>query len=105
MVNKKHHPKTKVKKKAARKRLSKRASDHEVPVKLLVQHLNCPISMFDFRKRKFIYANKHFTLLTGITSEECCRMSIEDFLKHVQSNDLLLLQNEMKIELIAACNQ
>jgi DNA-binding CsgD family transcriptional regulator len=87
------------KKKPSKTGILKDTPNGKVPIKYLLQHLNCPISIFDFRKKKFIYVNDHFLQVTGLTADNCYDMSLEDFLACVESIDLLALQKEIKMRL------
>src|ERR1043165_3777306 len=105
MTVKTQRPRGQVPKKASHTIIQKKTSNGQVPIKFLLQHLNYPISIYDFRKRKFIYVNQQFTQVTGLEAEECYNMGINEFLASVESTDLLALQGEIKNRLEKAIQQ
>jgi len=58
--------------------------------------LNSPISIFDFRADKIVYANDKFLQFTGLTQEECNRITLGEFYSWIEASDLKMLMHDVR---------
>ena len=94
---------SKIKKK--KERVHKDPAEKKIPIKFLFNHLNSPISIFDGRKRKFIYVNPQFIQLTGLTAEELYAITLDEFLSRIHADDLLVVFNDVMKHIWEACTK
>ena len=100
-MNKKKSAKSKQKK----KKLVKGSAFKEVPLKFLLQNLNCPISILDSRKRKFIYVNPQFIQLTGLGGEELYNVDFSQYLGLIHAKDMLIMLSHIAEEVRENCSK
>ena len=99
-MNRKKQVKTKSKKKTPAKQII----PAQVPIKFLMQHLDNPISILDWKKRQFIYVNPSFVYFTGFTSNELNKQT-ENFLSLIHPQDFFIVINEVPKRLDEMCKR
>ena len=64
-------------------------------VSYILHHFNAPLNIFDHRHKRFLYVNKRFTQLAGLSAEACYDQNLEDFGSWIDVGDFSMLQNEI----------
>jgi PAS domain S-box-containing protein len=97
-------PKQKQKQKTSKKKLSLPDILKMVPVDFLSKNLNYPITIFDGRNDKLIYANSSLCRLTGYSKEELQDLNLDEFLTYIHAKDLAIVVTDV-INTVHATNK
>lgn len=66
----------------------------------ILDHLHAPLNIYDHRSNKFVYVNKLFAQLIGLSVEECYAQELKDYNNWINSDDLWMLRNLVAKHLI-----
>jgi DNA-binding CsgD family transcriptional regulator len=89
---------------------SRKISSFKLPdvpchVSLALEHMQSPINIFDFRKKRFVFANNKFCELIGMEASECYNRELKDYDHWIDAGDLAILQNEVAKKLDGIFNK